>query len=288
MIRNPQLTALTTLVQTAQHAGFTLPDDVTTAHDVWLRLSQTEIPEPRSFDAQDAADRIVQAVTNGDRFDPIDLCRDALKARDEERLHTEAAAALALAVNKAASAAVATAESAADEIVVEHLRPAYEELLTEVREVAEVLRPYTDPTTFQLDLQAIIGATSAKGRDAYLGLPRLVERHRLIRQARDRANAVGALRPQYDGQDMFASFADPMAFHPGWKHPAPVPPLPAPQDPTARLLWTASEQAAAARPWLPTVAEQDTAWWERFGQAVENRRMAGALAASRGVPMSAA
>ena len=70
---------------------------------------------------------------------------------------------------------------------------------------------------------------------------------------------------------MFATFEKTMALHPNWKHPAPLPAMPAPSDPTQRLIWTVSDQAAAARPWLPTVAEQDDAWWATFGEALERQ-----------------
>lgn len=68
---------------------------------------------------------------------------------------------------------------------------------------------------------------------------------------------------------MFGEFSRPMTFHPDWKLPARIPPLPSPQDPTQRLLWVVGPDAAMAKPWLPTLAEQDAAWWETFGSGVE-------------------
>ena len=46
-----------------------------------------------------------------------------------------------------------------------------------------MLASYIDPTAYQINLQAIVAATSTKVRTAYLGLPALVERHLVIRQA---------------------------------------------------------------------------------------------------------
>jgi hypothetical protein len=283
-----QLRALSTLVQSAAVGGYTLPPEVTDAYRLWQHLQQTELPEPQEFSAEAAAHRILEAAAAGEQFDPIALCRDALKVEGARRLHREAADALRIAHDRAAGDAVNTASAATDTIVTEHLRPAYLELLDKAREVATVLAPFTDPTTYQINLQAIVAATSTKVRSAYLELPALVERHLVIRQARDRANAVGARATQRDHQDMFASFQKPLAFHPTWRHPAPVPPLPSPQDPTQRLLWLVSDRAAVAEPWLPTVEEQDYARWAQFGEANEVQRAGRALAehVSGRAPMS--
>ena len=56
-------------------------------------------------------------------------------------------------------------------------------MLGKAREIATVLASYIDPTACQINLQAIVAATSTKVRTAYLGLPALVERHLVIRQA---------------------------------------------------------------------------------------------------------
>jgi hypothetical protein len=278
-----QIRALSTLVQSANAGGYTLPTDVTDTYRVWQQLAQTEIPTPRQFGAEDAVARIVAAVTAGEPFDPMALCRASLTARDEKLVHDEAQAALRIAIDQAASNAVNTASTAADDIITEHLRPAYLELVEKAREVASALRPHTD-AQFLLDLQGIVAATSSKVRAAYLQLPELVERYRLIRQARDHANTIGTRKPQHDATGMFVSFEKPLAFHPSWKHPAPIPPLPAPSGATERLLWQVSDQVAIARPWFPTVREQDAAWLAQFGEAIaaqgEGRAVARAVAAT--------
>ncbi len=63
-----------------------------------------------------------------------------------------------------------------------------------------------------------------------------------------------------------------MVFFPTWKPQQRVPQLPVPEEETARLLWLTSEQATGARPWLPTIAEQDRAWWAQFGEQVMQGR----------------
>jgi hypothetical protein len=260
--------ALSKLVQAAGAGGYTLPADVEDAHAVWLRLQRTELPRPREFGAEDAADRIVQAAAAGETFDPLKLCRDYHAVTDERRLYDEALAVVRMAVEQAANIAVAAASDATERIITEHLRPAHDDVLAKAAEVAGQLRPYTDGE-YRLDLQGIVAATSSKIRAAYLALPGLLDRQRIILDARRHANVVGQRKAEHDTAGLFAMFADPMSFHPGWKPPARIPQFPMPEDETARLLWLVSDAATAARPWLPTVAEQDAAWWARFGEQVE-------------------
>ncbi len=47
--------------------------------------------------------------------------------------------------------------------------------------------------------------------------------------------------------------------------------------PIAALSWLVTE-AAPARPWLPTTAEQDRAWQDRYGERIERMRSGQALA----------
>jgi hypothetical protein len=93
-----------------------------------------------------------------------------------------------------------------------------------------------------------------------------------ILHARRLANAIGHRTPQHDSNHLYASSAKPFSFHPDWKLPAPIPRPPWPEDPTESLLWIVSPAAAAAQPWLPTIAEQDAAWWAQFGEVIENRQ----------------
>lgn len=93
-------------------------------------------------------------------------------------------------------------------------------------------------------------------------LPRLVTRRQLIFTARRWANTIGNRTPQHDTEGLFAEFENPTALTPGWRQGM-RPVIPAPEDPTERLLWAVSDPTAPAKPWLPTVAEQDAAWWAK-------------------------
>jgi hypothetical protein len=66
---------------------------------------------------------------------------------------------------------------------------------------------------------------------------------------------------------------DPAALFPGYSYGTTVqmPAIPFPEADADLARWLATD-AAAAQPWLPTVAEQDARWWECFGERVENMR----------------
>jgi hypothetical protein len=98
------------------------------------------------------------------------------------------------------------------------------------------------------------------------------------------AHQVGMRTTKHDDSGLFGVFEQPMAFFPTWKPPARIPLLPFPEDETARLLWLVlDETAIKAKPWLPTTAEEDAAWWGQFGEHVtrinNNRHNAQAMAA---------
>jgi len=120
----------------------------------------------------------------------------------------------------------------------------------------------------------VLAGNSEKARKAYMELPILAARRRSIFGARRSANIVGHRAPEYDVDGVFAEFEWPFATVPGF-----VPlesgrwtGVPAPEDDRERLLWVVSEALAPAKPWLPTVAEQDKAWLAVFGERLEQQR----------------
>ncbi|MDP9395574.1 MAG: hypothetical protein M3Q27_15555 [Actinomycetota bacterium] len=262
--------ALSTLTQSATAGGYTLPTDVVDAHAVWQRLRQVELPTPRQLHIEDAAGRIVHTVTRGEALDLLEVGAEFDRVERERRAYDQALTVLRLAVEQAGNAAVNAASDAADRIVTEHLRPAHTALLQRVREVVELLRPHID-AAYHLDAHGVMTA-SAKVRAAYLEVPALVDRWRLINDARNRANLIGLRTVEYDHDGVFATFENPMALVPGWTPTVGMPRIPFPEGATARLLWIASEEVAPARPWLPTFAEQDAAYWSIFGEQITQAR----------------
>ena len=114
-----------------------------------------------------------------------------------------------------------------------------------------------------------------KVRNAYGQLPELVARRFAIFTARSRVNLIGHREPKHDASGLYGELEAPLALSPSWKPPARIPMIPAPIDPTARLLWVISPEAAIAKPWLPTRDEQDAAWLAQFGeQRARNRNSA--------------
>ncbi len=274
------MSSLSSLVQSADVGGYSLPSGVLEAHAVWQRLQQSELPPPRTLHVEDAAGQVVHAVSNGQTPDLLALGAEFGRVQDQRHAYDQAVAVLRLAVEQAGNLAVNTASDAADRIITEHLRPAHEELLARVREMAGLLRPHIGGG-YTIDTHSLITA-NAKVRAAYVELPGLVEKWRVIADAHARANRVGMRIVEHDHEGLFAAFENPMAFFPGWKPPMRGPLIPFPEDATARLLWTVSDEVAPARPWLPTVAEQDAAFWSVFGPHITrinaNRHNARAMA----------
>ena len=101
-----------------------------------------------------------------------------------------------------------------------------------------------------------------------------------IWDARKRANSVGFRRPEHDANGEFLHFERPGEVQ-GWSHAAgrwPGLDGLAPAGPLERLLWLASPELAAARPWMPTVAQQDERWRTEHADIGEQQRAVAALA----------
>jgi hypothetical protein len=204
------------------------------------------------------------STAGGETPDPNALAGEVNAAALAGRDYDQAQIVMGLAVEQAGSAATNLASALTEQIIVKHLRPALERVHREAREVAGALAGYgLDPRTLL--------AAPAKARNAYGSLPTLVARRKGIYRARRWANTIARLDPQHDVNGLFVEFRAPLAFHPHWKLPAQIPGVPAPEDETERLIWVVSEAAGVGEPWLPTVSEQDAAWWAQFGEGVEMR-----------------
>ncbi len=259
-----EINTLTSLVESAEAVGYTLPSELLDAHRTYVRVKAVEIPQPKTLEADTAAARIVSAVAAGETPDPSALAHEVNRAALAGRDYDQAKIVMGLAVEQAGNAATNLASDLTEQIIVKHLRPALEQVHREAREVAGALKGYG------LDPHTLITAP-AKARNAYGSLPTLVARRKGIYRARRWANTIGNREPQHDVMGMFVEFERPLAFHPHWKLPAQIPGVPAPEDETERLIWVVSEAAAIGQPWLPTVEEQDAAWWAQFGKGVETR-----------------
>lgn len=265
---NRTVLSVTKLIANADAGRYTLPPELVEAHSAYRQLSSYEIAAPRPSDVETTAARVVATLRAGDAFDLDAVARELVESDREAEVHQRSLAVLREAVDQSSDTAALLCADLTERIISEHLRPAWEELLNEVRAVASTLGGHS------LNAHSLLSAP-AKVRNGYLQLPELASRYQALHTARSLANGIGFRKPQHDAEHLFATFRRPMAFFPGWKAPARIPRLPFPEDATARLLWLVSDDTAQkAEPWFPTIAEQDAAWWEQFGEAQEMRKQA--------------
>lgn len=269
-----RMTALNNLIATQDAGEFTLPPELTTAASLPAKLAAVTRPTVEPFGVHDAASVLLHNLEH-DR----DADLEALTVKIDEALtagqrHDRAASVLQAARAQAESQAVNAAADLADKVITDHLRPAFEQVLAQAGRIAENLQGH------DLDPRQLLSAP-AKVRTGWLELQNLTERHDVLRRARGLINTAGLRQSQHDTQQQFATFADPHALTGYTPGSGPPPRIDYPQDKGRLLLWLVGE-AAKARPWLPTVAEQDEAWWNVYGETVQKLRGSAAFAESVG------
>ncbi len=255
---------LTTLIDRQQHGRYKLPADVLAAYAVPTAVQALTVPQPDEFRHDQAASQLVAAVTAGrdpdlpglaERLSRVAVSQET--AEHARRVHREA-------FEQARAAALATATDVADTIVTTVLRPAYNALLERVREDVARLDGTVLATTTLL-------AAPAKVRAAYGNLVTAGEQYAVLRAARYSCTFLTGAQPEYDTDHRHLEFRTPHKLFPARGAHAPLPKIEAPADPVERLRWLVTT-AAAGDPWLPTVAEQDAAWYTVNGQQFEARR----------------
>ncbi|CAN5787013.1 hypothetical protein BH18ACT2_BH18ACT2_08050 [soil metagenome] len=268
-----QLGALRPLVESADAGGYTLPAELV---DAWRTFEQVKAlplspPAPAYF--EELAAGVVAAVAGGKTPDVVKAGRELHRAGDGVQAYAAGQRILAEAIEQAGTAAANVAADCADAIIGESLAPVLADIYENARGCGETLGGY------DLDPKRLLGADRAV-QDAYRELERLVARQSLIWEARKWANAVGFRRPEHDGGGMFLHFERPGEI-PGWSHAAgrwPGLDKLAPVEPLARLLWLVAPEVAAAKPWLPTCAQQDERWLVEHADILEQQRAGVALA----------
>lgn len=256
-----QLTSVTALVESREAGGYTLPDALVAAFDQYQAVKTVALPEPDQLDADTAAARLRADLAAGKAPDLAAAADQVRRAQDQQAMLEIARRVRDQAVEQASDQVGIVASDTADAVIAEHLRPAWAEVHDQTRKAAAQLKGHP------LELGALIGAPT-KVRDAYLTVRGLAERRSVILRARGWANSAGMRQPQHDSADMFALLEDPWKLFPDRKPSSRMPPFPIPDDDVAAMLWWGTD-AELARPWLPTVAEQDAAWWKQFGESVE-------------------
>jgi len=148
----------------------------------------------------------------------------------------------------------------ADEIIVDHLRPAQEETLAEAAAALQATGGVVDPASAS---QAV--------REASAALERLAARYGAVRAARAVLVRMSG-GPVQDGRGHYAelrNLRDLWVTVGTWQERVP----PWPEDPVGRLRWLVT---SGAEPWCPTVAEQDGLFAERHPSPADVAKRASA------------
>ncbi len=263
-----RIRALDRLVDLQEAAGYKLPAGLLAAHALPGRVRAVPPPEPAAYDVADAALEILHTLERGDLPDPAALAEQVRRAATAGTDSDLAKRVTAAALERAQEAAINCAAATADAIIADCLRPAFDETLEQVRRHSGALAGHA------LEPRALVAA-SAKARAAWSELDACAGRYRILREARHLANVAGLRQAESDVQGMFAALADPFALAPGYKagSTAAPPRIEFPDDAIELMIWLTGD-AAPAVPWLPTVAEQDAAWQEAFGEGVLTRQRA--------------
>lgn len=264
IMSNAQNSTLAKLVGNAEAGGYTLPAELIDAWQTVERVRALDLGVPDSLAADVAAAQVVAAVTSGKTPDMLEVGREMHRLESDRQAQGHASRALAEARELAAAAAVSVAVDMTERLISDHLRPALEDVYAKAKESAPALMGFEKRPPY---------AAPAKAAKAYDDLDRLAGRRSVIFGARSWVNFIGSRQPQHDPEGMFVEFEHPELLTPWWNSQGVVrwPGLRevAPEDPAVRLAWVVSDAVAPARPWLPTVAEQDEQWWSMFGEKLE-------------------
>ena len=234
---------------------FTLPDRVLEARTAaqFLRKIVSEFPTDFTADVN-LEERLVreakEAAANKSLpdFGPL---FEAIQQRPVEEARRRV---LQRASREAAECIYDAVRNAAEEIVTGHLRPALEQLMAKAANFETKLRD----VRLEVTDASMLTASKAQ-QDAWVELKTLAERYVEIRAGRQTLKDIG-YKPGIDGDDgglfeEFENFDDLWPQYGGWT--AATQKAPWPSERTNRLIWIVRSEA---RPWMPTVAEQNEAY----------------------------
>lgn len=260
-MRNDPLTRWAELFNDADDGLFTLPVEITTMRTVVLALDAErdrvadDRPDPVKARADLTCAYLAAAAGQQDWPDASAV----LEVERAAQAHTVRSTTLDAARVTAAGDLMGAVDDLAEQLITEHLRPAFAAALTDLRAASEVLPE--DPSG------DVLLRAPDKVRKAWLNLDDVTSR---LLRARRHAERLGRLRPVR--QDEAGEFAAMRNLRQVWPlyQPGRVPPWPS-ESPRAALLWQVRNGCDL---WLPTSAERDAAWLEQHGENVERTRRA--------------
>ena len=249
------------LLDPADLGELTLPEEVQTARAVVARLTAARTGLTPPDPPQSVLDAAVRATLTADDPATVDLA-PVLDHERTVRAFEVRAAVLNRALDLADDDLRGALADNTERIVVQHVRPAGEQLWVEIVKCVKALAGID---TINTDSMLRAGD---RARRAYLDMDTLAARYDRLR---------GAWSPLPNGQpvqhDVHGDHAEFEAglctvFGPGWRG-VPTgarPGLPWPDDPRGRLIWLVRN---GRTPWWPLPAERDAAWMEAHREAFE-------------------
>jgi hypothetical protein len=253
------LNRLTAVFQGADQDVFTLPDEVVQARRTLAALDAAvvELPDPAV-----AQDKLLHNILDAARSNaPMPDARAVIKLREQRQAAEELAARLAEAREIASRELVTLTWDLGDTIVTEHLRPAFDDVLRAARAAAEDTGNTSDDETALLHM-------GEKQRAAWAALDALASRYAAIRNAQ-RQLQEGQVQKDTDGllaevrnlKQLWPAAGTNMARRPPWPT----------HSQRARLRWLVT---SGAELWMPTAAERDSLWAERYDEIAKRVRQA--------------
>lgn len=178
---------------------------------------------------------------------PIPVAEGIEAARVAERQRADQLATLHAGRETAALEVVHQISAAPSEIIERHLRPAFDEVMSELGPAAAAYAPHAGTP------DAALLTESEKVRQAVVTLDRLADRYAAIRRAQAVLREFGARAANDQDGDWSEIKNAPALYGVNWVRRRQSGYVPWPTDPRARLVWLSSDTVET---WLPTPAEQ--------------------------------
>jgi hypothetical protein len=255
MPRNPELNKIGALFAAADNGHFSLPDVIVRQQRRVPALTEAlrdrhgrQLPGARGALASDILDAI-------DADKALPDAATLIEAAVADQAAAEMRTVLSDLLQEAQDDLVTLVMHAADEIIVDHLRPALVETLDQAAQAADKIGNW--PIVSEAALTA-----PQETREAIIGLGGLAGRYRAVRNAQ-RCLRIVTPGPRFDTDDVFVelrNLPDVWPNYSSWSSKT----APWPSDPRQRLLWLVTSDA---EPWMPTPREQDRRLLERFPES---------------------